>query len=205
MPFLTQGKTNWKFLLIVAVLVIIVGGVILWCDFKQTSWQPTVFNRISNFCNIDDDCGSSCGCGCGCINVNEHCPGDELAECDGYPCKCADNKCVLHDVVTGCLEKYPAELFEGCIPGEIMDGWTGICIYPEHAIDTSGIEHHIDAPAPDIVKEASIAHYSTSWSTCQTNWFIKINGEWKGVNQLDFCNYLIRVSSFLLEWEEGCC
>jgi len=29
MPFLTQGKTNWKFILILLVLAIIVGGGIL--------------------------------------------------------------------------------------------------------------------------------------------------------------------------------
>lgn len=92
MPFIIKGKTNWKFLLIVIVLAAIIGGGILCCNFKQTPWQPTVFNRITNFCNTDDDCRSSCGCGC--INVNEHCPGDEFKECEGYPCKCVDNKCV---------------------------------------------------------------------------------------------------------------
>lgn len=41
MPFLTQSKTNWKFLLIVVILAIIVGGGILWCVEKQElSYQP---------------------------------------------------------------------------------------------------------------------------------------------------------------------
>ena len=35
MPFLTQGKTNWKFLLIVIVLAMIVGGGILWCGTRK--------------------------------------------------------------------------------------------------------------------------------------------------------------------------
>ena len=35
MPLLTQGKTNWKFILVVVVLAVIVGGGILWCVTKQ--------------------------------------------------------------------------------------------------------------------------------------------------------------------------
>jgi hypothetical protein len=35
MPFITQGKTNWKFLLIVIILAVIVGGWILWCMTKE--------------------------------------------------------------------------------------------------------------------------------------------------------------------------
>ena len=35
MPFLTQGKTNWKFLLVVAILAFIVGGGVLWWQEQQ--------------------------------------------------------------------------------------------------------------------------------------------------------------------------
>ena len=35
MPFITQGKTNWKFLVIVIVLAAVAGGGILWCTSKQ--------------------------------------------------------------------------------------------------------------------------------------------------------------------------
>jgi len=43
MPFITQGKTNWKFLLIVIVLAIIVGGGVLgwqWLEFKKEMKIP---------------------------------------------------------------------------------------------------------------------------------------------------------------------
>lgn len=41
MPFITQGKTNWKFLLIVIILAIIVGGGALWCSLKrERPYQP---------------------------------------------------------------------------------------------------------------------------------------------------------------------
>ena len=30
MPFITQGKTNWKYILIIVILAVIVGGGILW-------------------------------------------------------------------------------------------------------------------------------------------------------------------------------
>jgi len=35
MPFITQGKTNWKFLLVVIILAIIVGAGALWYSAKQ--------------------------------------------------------------------------------------------------------------------------------------------------------------------------
>jgi hypothetical protein len=35
MPFITQGKTNWKFLLIILILAIIVGSGILWFTAKE--------------------------------------------------------------------------------------------------------------------------------------------------------------------------
>jgi len=41
MPFITQGKTNWKFLLITIVLAIIVGVGALWCSTKKEQpYQP---------------------------------------------------------------------------------------------------------------------------------------------------------------------
>jgi len=35
MPLLTQGKTNWKYILITAILAVIVGGGILWLFLIQ--------------------------------------------------------------------------------------------------------------------------------------------------------------------------
>lgn len=41
MPFITQGKTNWKFLVIVIILAIIVGGGALWYVKRpEKSYQP---------------------------------------------------------------------------------------------------------------------------------------------------------------------
>ena len=40
MPFITQGKTNWKFLLIVIILTIIVDGAALWYTIKLKSAYP---------------------------------------------------------------------------------------------------------------------------------------------------------------------
>ncbi len=59
MPFITQGKTNWKFLLIVIILAIIVGGGILsYCQrFRQEVKTPEgiVFSEKSNEpTNIED-------------------------------------------------------------------------------------------------------------------------------------------------------
>jgi len=40
MPFLIQGKTNWKFLLIVIILAIMVGGGVLWFSMKKEEVSP---------------------------------------------------------------------------------------------------------------------------------------------------------------------
>jgi hypothetical protein len=46
MPFITQGKTNWKFLLIVIILVIIVGGGALWYAKRpQQPYQPVEIKK----------------------------------------------------------------------------------------------------------------------------------------------------------------
>ncbi len=112
------------------------------------------------------------------------------------------------DETADCLEKYPLVTFEDCVPGRELDGWQGVILYP-NSLDTSSIEHYIDAPAPDTVKQAGIASYGSSWSTCQTTWSIKVDGEWRVVSQIEFCNHIIDYNSScdgcLLEWEEGCC
>jgi len=71
MPFITQGKTNWKFLLIVIILAIIVGGgafIIARQEFPVISYFifpkscQSIHNGIekefeeANFCNQDTDC-----------------------------------------------------------------------------------------------------------------------------------------------------
>jgi len=46
MPFLTQGKTNWKLLLIVIILAIIVGGGALWYAKRpEKSYQPVEIQK----------------------------------------------------------------------------------------------------------------------------------------------------------------
>jgi hypothetical protein len=73
MPFLTKGKTNWKYILIVVILAVIVGGGTLW--YAKSSEKPyqlieikksekVSFEQLST-CNIDSDCilvsHKSCG------------------------------------------------------------------------------------------------------------------------------------------------
>jgi hypothetical protein len=49
MPFITQGKTNWKFLLIVIILAIIVGGGALWYSMKKEQpYQPVETKKPEN-------------------------------------------------------------------------------------------------------------------------------------------------------------
>lgn len=48
MPFITQGKTNWKFLLIVIILAFIVGGGALWYEKKSEQNYQTVEDLAKN-------------------------------------------------------------------------------------------------------------------------------------------------------------
>ena len=50
MPFITQGKTNWKFLVIVIILAIIVGAVALW--YVKRPEQPYQSVEIPNGENV---------------------------------------------------------------------------------------------------------------------------------------------------------
>jgi len=259
-----QGKTNWKFLLIVVILAAIVGGGVLYCQYISVECNsPTdcegkthimcvgqwecISNQCSWDCEIEEteplitreealiiaqqssDC-SMAGILTDEINYNavtktwwidlERMP--EL-EKDGCNPACVVNettktaevnwRCTgllpgTEDETADCLKKYPVVVFEDCVPGEVVDGWWATILYP-NTLDTSNIEHYIDAPAPDIVRQAGIARYGASQSTCQTSWSIKINGEWKKVDQIEFCNYIIDYNSScndcLLEWGEGCC
>jgi hypothetical protein len=105
MPFLTQGKTNWKFLLIVIILAIIVGGGALWCakrleqtlgfaelpKAEQTSTQEQeCLNSGGTLttaycCKSVSDFPNSCLIGaCGCSPTDSH----QVKTCD-----CGENRC----------------------------------------------------------------------------------------------------------------
>ena len=63
MPFLTQGDTNWKFIGIVAVLAVVVGGGILWClqeDGFSYQQPKAILDKLSlttkKLAVITDDC-----------------------------------------------------------------------------------------------------------------------------------------------------
>ena len=279
MPFITQGKTNWKFLLILIIIAALV-IVLSWWMLKNIFIEGPLIKlpkTDKKYCEKDEDCvfidfqccpepdpcqreprevvnkdnkekiekdlESKCSPICppyappmcsDCLNledfspacINNRCTSKREVNCENYcealakdkskPCPWISNEGLITEENTekcncetaDCIEKYPVVVFADCVPGEIVDGWWGTILYP-NTLDTSNIEHHIDAPAPDIVKQAGIASYGASRSTCQTTWLIKVNGEWKEVSQIEFCNYIVDYNSScnncLLEWEEGCC
>ena len=69
MPFITQGKTNLKYILIVVILVAIVGGGILAYQYYWVSKQEVKITEISteNYCKTDEDCV------CGVHKTNKSC------------------------------------------------------------------------------------------------------------------------------------
>jgi len=57
MPFITQGKTNWKFLLIVIVLALIVGGGALWYAKRpEKPYQPVEIKKSEVTKNETNKC-----------------------------------------------------------------------------------------------------------------------------------------------------
>ena len=121
MPFITQGKANIKYILIVVVLAAIVGGGVLW--WAQEEGIPSEIININKnnlySCVVDDDCISSCGCSC--INKDKFCPGDELKECDGYPCQCSDNKCIKKDTTADSILFEKNSGWGPCPPGAVCE------------------------------------------------------------------------------------
>ncbi|MFH1462185.1 MAG: hypothetical protein ABIG08_00570 [bacterium] len=232
-----QGKTNIKYLLIIIILAAIVGGGVLYYQFQQKEEvklnKEVKFNIVSGvgiiryisieggFYGLIADDGKKYDP----TNLPQEFQKDNLkvefkAKTKGdlesfhmwgtivdiIEIEKIEGIEKIEDETAGCLDRYPEVIYEKCVPGEKVDGWSGIILYP-NTLDTSNIQH--DIFTPDIVKNAGIANYITSVSTCQTTWLIKINGEWKQASQIEFCNYIIDYNSScgdcLLEWEEGCC
>jgi len=106
MPFITQGKTNIKYLLIVIILAVIVGGGILWWGWSNRFEEKPVsicgpsgkafwidVKNCNKSCQTNEDCIFTCGCGA--INKNEIC-GDEgvIYDCVDRDVKCENSICV---------------------------------------------------------------------------------------------------------------
>jgi len=107
MPFLTQGKTNWKYILILLILTVIVGGGILWWIWNNVFVEKPLsicgpsgkyyWINISNCdksCLTAEDCKFTCGCGA--INKRETCHTQGITyDCVDKEVKCENNICVV--------------------------------------------------------------------------------------------------------------
>jgi len=121
MPFITQGKTNIKYILIVVILAAIVGGGILgYYYFWETEKPPSEISPVDEIsCNKDKDCVITsytydcCGDPCGGAIINrqtfekrkqwtiDNCKPEDYAKCPQVNCKdvnekaiCGNNKCI---------------------------------------------------------------------------------------------------------------
>ena len=111
MPFITQGKTNWKFLFIIIILVAVVGGISWWTlnhifiegpliEPEKTEEEQRCINSggtvsTSVCCKLSGDFPNSCLIGaCGCSPDNSH----QVKVCDCGIDKCFDGaKCVSQE------------------------------------------------------------------------------------------------------------
>jgi len=119
MPFITQGKTNWKLLLIVIILAVIVGAGVLWYAKRpEQPYQPVEIQKTEKIenkstqeqaclnsggtvstascCQTASDFPNSCLIGaCGCSLENSH----QVKTCDCGEGKCWDGEnCVVISV-----------------------------------------------------------------------------------------------------------
>ncbi len=109
MPFITQGKTNWKFLLIVMILAIIVVGF-AWCQYVKLNNQPIQlpWKNIEKQCKENSDCIETC---CGCLDKEEKC--DILCEfLPGRECICVNGKCEVKEDETTDWKTYRNEEYD---------------------------------------------------------------------------------------------
>ena len=112
MPFITQGKTNIRYILIIVILAIIVGGAISWQIFGNPFEEkplsicgpdgPAYWIDVSNCnksCMTDEDCVFTCGCGA--INKNEICHHEGVKyKCIDRDVRCENNTCVAGEEKT---------------------------------------------------------------------------------------------------------
>lgn len=127
MPFITQGKTNWKYILIAVVLAVIVGGGILIYQYrwllKKEVKPPTNFLK----CNSTNDCILREKCKQICYNkdfqdwYNQNVDFCMYRKITGVTCECENNQCKLvfkdetanwktyHNSVYNVELKYPSD------------------------------------------------------------------------------------------------
>ena len=88
MQLITQGKTNWKFLSIIFILVVVAGGGIAFLTFYPIEIIERPTPPLLK-CEKNPDCVNTC---CGCINDKKKCG----RECEVLPerkCICVNGKC----------------------------------------------------------------------------------------------------------------
>jgi hypothetical protein len=103
MPFITQGKTNWKFLLIVIILVVIIMGVIWILSLPiPPPWQPPP-KADEKYCKRDTDCVSEMTIKKDCINTTTYQKIGSPVQYQMLPpltCKCVNNRCTVAQDIT---------------------------------------------------------------------------------------------------------
>ena len=125
MPFITQGKTNLIYILIVVILAVIVGGGILgyqyWCPIEKPSTEALPGPTDENFCNKDNDyvitsyTYDCCGAPCGGAVINRqafekrkqwainNCTPEDYEKCPSVNCKLVDERAVCEN--NRCIRK----------------------------------------------------------------------------------------------------
>jgi len=99
MPLIIQGKTNWKFLLVVIILAVIVVGLSLWLPKILFIERPPINLSPTDekYCKQDTDCVSEMTIKQTCINTSTYKRMGSPVQYQMLPpllCKCINNQCI---------------------------------------------------------------------------------------------------------------
>jgi hypothetical protein len=173
MPFITQGKINWKFLLIVVVLAIIVGVAIL----------TNLCMKPDYHCEQDKDCIFTCPCGC--INKESKCRTFGFNyTCEYAECECINNQCTIKQLggtedETADWQTYRNEEYGFEIT--LLDSWEGYSVLEEtwrgRTLDGEGTEFE----GPQIVIRHPDSTLTKPWQNISIMVFTK--NEWSLIEE----------------------
>jgi len=175
MPFLTQGKTNWKYILIIVILAVIVVGGIFWLSKEEIPIIQLIEikkkEKDEKYCKEDNDC---------LFLTFQCCPKPD--PCHREPLEVinkANKKRKEEELKSKCTLTCPSYAPPSCFECLDLENFTPICINNKCDVRREiNCENYCKAiaedkskPCPWISNESLITEENTKKCNCETaNW-----------------------------------